>query len=524
MARGQAVRSTRGRATSKTNSVPAPIGGLNAVDSIAAMPVTDALILDNFFPQPTYVSLRNGYVNQSTGLPGWVESLFPYANNTGTEQLFAASGTSFYNCTTQGAVGAAVVTGLTNARWESINVGTPGGAFLYTANGVDSPRLYNGSTWTAITGVSTPAITGVTTTLLRNPEVWKNRVWFIENNSNRAWYLPVQSIGGVAHSLDLSTQFRLGGYLQAIMTFSVSSANSFDDYIGFLSSEGELAVYAGTDPDTAGAFTITGIYRLGKPLGRRCWFKYGADAVIICSDGFVSVTKLISVGIQQPQDAISYKILQLVNQDVQAYSTNFGWEGTVYPLGNKIIINVPENTNSRMHQYVQNTINSSWCTYGFISSPWNAATFCVLGDKLYYGGNTIVAQCDTGANDSSAQILGTMKPAFSYVGTDHQKRFTMVRPLIQTTGLVSPTLALNVDFQNTLPTGVPTFSTTQDSMWNVALWNVSFWSIGPIIQKDWQTVYGIGFSATVYMTLASTVSAVNVLSFDYVLEAGSGIL
>ena len=263
---------------------------------------------------------------------------------------------------------------------------------------------------------------------------------------------------------------------------------------------------------------------MGKPIGRRCWFKYGADAVIICSDGFVSVTALISVGVQQPKNAISYKILQLVNNDVQSYSANFGWMGVVYPLGNKVIINVPQNANSRSYQYVMNTINNNWCSFGLISSPWNAACFCVLGDKLYYGGNTIVAQADTGQSDAGTQILGTVKPAFSYIGTDRQKRFTMVRPMIQTTGQVTPALALNTDFSNVLPTGTPTFSTTANPMWNVALWNVSFWASGPLLQKDWQTIYGIGFAATVYLTLASTVSQVALLSLDYVYEQGSGIL
>jgi len=517
-------RPSLGRATAKTKSVPAPVGGLNAVDSIAAMPPTDAIICDNFFPTPTFLQLRNGYSSHSTGLPGWVETLMGYSSLTTSEKLFAISGTAVYDVTAGGAVGGAVVTGLTNARWEYVNVAPPGGASLYAANAVDPPLYYNGSTWTKVTGISTPAITGVTTTTLRNPAVWKSRLWFIQDGTNLAWYLPVQSIGGAATSFDLSTQFRLGGSLQSILTFSVSSATSFDDYIGFLSTEGELAVYQGTDPSVAADIGIVGVYRLGKPIGRRCWFKYGSDAIIICSDGFVSVTSLISVGIQQPKNSISYKIMQLVNNDVQAYSQNFGWQGVVFPLGNKIIINVPENTNSRYHQYVQNTINNSWCSYGLQTSPWNAATFCVLGDKLYFGGNTIVAQADVGPSDAGAQILGTVKPAFSYMGSDRQKRFTMVRPLVQTTGQVTPALALNVDFANVLPSGTPTFSTTANPMWNVALWNVSFWSSGPLLQKDWQTVYGIGFAGTIYLTLASTVSQVNLLSLDYVFEQGSGIL
>jgi hypothetical protein len=319
------------------------------------MPPTDAIVLDNWVPQTTYCSLRNGYSSWSTGYSNWVETLMGYSNLSTTEQLFAISGGSVYNATTQGAIGAAVVSGLSNSRWESVNVAVPGGAYLYAANASDKPLLYNGTTWTAIDGVSTPAITGVTTTTLRNPAVWKSRVWFVQNNTNLAWYLPVQSVGGAAASVDLSTIFTKGGSLQSILTFSVASATSFDDYIGFLSTEGQLAVYTGTDPATPGLFYIVGLYNTGKPIGRRCWFKYGADAVIIGADGFASVTNLISVGIQQPQGAISYKILSLVNADVAAYSANFGWEGVVHPFGNKVIINVPQNTNSRQHQYVMNT-------------------------------------------------------------------------------------------------------------------------------------------------------------------------
>src|SRR6185436_12620797 len=210
-------------------------------------------------------------------------------------------------------------------------------------------------------------ITGVTTTTLRNPAVWKTRLWWVQDHTTKAWYLPVQSIGGAATSFDLATVWNLGGYLQSIMTFSLSSATSFDDFIGFLSSEGQLAVYQGTNPASAATFTLQGVYNTGKPVGRRCWFKYGADAVIICSDGLVSVSKLISVGLLRSKDAISYKIMKLVQSDLQAYSSNFGWQGVVHPFGNKLIVNVPENTNSRYHQYVQNTTNGAsgaWATNG----------------------------------------------------------------------------------------------------------------------------------------------------------------
>jgi hypothetical protein len=516
----RAARQQIGQAIARTVSVPSPVGGLDAVSNIAAMPPENALILDNWFPQTTFCQLRNGYTSQSTGLPAWVETLMGYTGLTGTDKLFGISGTAVYDCTTVGAVGSAVVTSLTNARWEWVNVGIPGGAYLYAANGVDKPLLYSGSAWVKVDGSSTPAITGVTTTTLRNPAVWKNRVWFVQTNTTLAWYLPVQSVGGAASSFDLATQFTRGGNLSVIMTFSLSSANSFDDFIGFLSSEGELIVYQGTDPSTPGDFLMIGRYFCGRPIGRRCWFKYGADAVIICTDGLVSVTKLISVGIQQPQNAISYNIQRLINNDIQAYSQNFGWEAVVYPLGNKVILNVPQNTNSAQHQYVMNTINAAWCSYGLISSPWNAATFCVLGDNLYWGGNGVVQLADTGQSDGGAQILGTMQPAYSYVGTDRQKFFTQMRPLIQSNGTISPGLALNVDFQTVLPTTTPSFSGSVGSPWNTSPWNTSPWAAAATVQKDWQTVGGIGFSATCYLTIASNAATVNLLSLDYVYQTG----
>jgi hypothetical protein len=201
----------RRRAVSRSKSITAPIGGLNARDSLAAMPPQDAAILTNFFPTPTTVDLRKGYTQWSTGYPANVESLMPYITAT-TSKLFAASGTSFYDACATGAVGAAVVTGLTNARWQSANMATPAGQFFYAVNGVDKPRYYDNAAWVAVDAGTVPAITGVTTTKLVHVNVYKTRLYFVEVDSFRVWYLPVNSIGGAAASLDLGSIFKLGGY------------------------------------------------------------------------------------------------------------------------------------------------------------------------------------------------------------------------------------------------------------------------------------------------------------------------
>ena len=48
-----------------TTSVPAPIGGWNARDSLANMNPMDAIQLVNFYPTPTDVTMRKGWTQSS---------------------------------------------------------------------------------------------------------------------------------------------------------------------------------------------------------------------------------------------------------------------------------------------------------------------------------------------------------------------------------------------------------------------------------------------------------------------------
>lgn len=515
---GTKYRGPSRQQVSRTTTVKAPTGGLNAVDALAEMPPGDAIVLDNFFPQPSYVSLRNGMSLWSTGYPGWVETVMAYTGATGSK-LFGMSGTAVYDATAGGAIGGAVVTGLTNARWEYTNIATAGGQFLYAANAVDKPLLFNGTAWSKITATTTVSITGVTSTTLRNPIVWKNRLWFVQNGTLTAWYLPTGSIGGAAQRFDFTAIFRLGGQLQAITTASLTDGSTFDDYIAFITSEGEIALYRGTNPAVAGLFILTGMYRIGKPIGRRCCFKYGEDTVVLCADGVVSLTKAIAVGRTNSEETISYKILNLINQDVALYASNFGWQGIVYPLGNKILINVPQNTNALQHQYVMNTINYSWCRF----TNWNAATFETQANNLYFGGASYIALADTGLSDNGSAINATMKTAFNYFKTVQQKFVKMVRPLIQTEGNINPSIAMNMDFTDAPPTGSGTFVGTVGSAWDTSPWDTTPWAPGAFIQKDWKTVYGVGFTAALYIKIQAANINVNVQAIDYVWEPG-GIL
>lgn len=515
------------KSRSKSQSSAAPVGGLNARDAIALMPPSDAVTMTNFFPTPTTVDLRNGSRSFVTGLPADIESLMRYRSATATK-LFAASGTAFYDVTTAGVVGAAVVSGLANARWQTVNMGTPGGQFLYCVNGADSAQIYNGTAWQQVTAISTPiAITGVASNLLISANLYKNRLFFVEKESFRVWYLPVNSVGGAAASLDFSPLFKLGGYLMAMMTWTIDNANGIQEYAIFISSEGEMVMYNGTDPATAGNWTILGTFRIGRPVGRRCYAKVGSDVVVICADGFFPLSKALLTDRAQLSDAISNKIVNLVNQDVQSYFSNFGWEACLYPIGNKLIFNVPQQEGATQYQYVMNTLNGSWCKF----TAWNANCFAELNDVLYYGGNlgttansASVYIADDGYSDDGAYIFGDVKTAFKYYGAPGSlKRFTMARPVFYTAGTMNAALIIDVDFADNFPTASPTFSGSSGTLWNTSLWNTFLWASTSSIKKDWYGVTGIGYAGAMHMRIVNNKTPVQWQSYDVVYEVG-GIL
>ena len=70
------------RKVARYKTIPAPVGGWNARDALAAMSPLDAVTLDNFFPITSGVMLRKGYTQWATGLTTDVESLLPYTSGT----------------------------------------------------------------------------------------------------------------------------------------------------------------------------------------------------------------------------------------------------------------------------------------------------------------------------------------------------------------------------------------------------------------------------------------------------------
>jgi hypothetical protein len=510
------------RTTNNVASLPAPVGGWNARDALANMAPTDAVTLDNLFPGVSSVALRGGYANHATGMTGQVETLMTF-NGGATDKMFAIASGSVYDVTSAGAVGAPVVTGLTNSRWESANITTSGGSFMYMANGVDSPRLYNGSTWTTITGVSTPAITGVTTSTLHSPTLFKNRMWFLQQDTLKAWYLPTSSVGGAANVLDLSAVARLGGSLVAMATWTIDAGYGVDDNLVFVTDQGEIIVYRGTDPSSAATWALIGIWVVGAPVAdHRGLTKYGGDLLILTLDGLMPLASALQSSRLDPQVALSDKIQGAFAAATRTYKGNFGWAVLYNPLNNALIVNVPVGV-GQQQQFVMNNITKAWCRF----TGWPANSWTLLDSTPYFGGDGVVAKAwttESGANgyaDNGAAIATRALQAFNYFETRGVvKQFTRGRPTIYSNGTPAINIGINVDFQTADLVGPLSFSPTSYGLWDVGLWDQAIWGSDLVVSNNLVGLQGIGYCGAVNFNSSSKNLSLEWASTDIVYQLG----
>lgn len=504
----------RGRERGRPTSSPAPIGGWNAKDPIANMAETDALRLDNWFPEERQVRVRSGFAKHTelNDFTGDVESLMAWRGPS-TEKLFAAAGGSIYNVTTGGSV-TQDVTSLTSDRWQHVMFANSAGHFLYIVNGQDAPRYYNGTSW------STPTITGsgLTASNLINVNVYKRALYFIEKNSMRFWYFPVDTISGAITSFDIGPLCRDGGHLVAMGTWTIDGGDGIDDYAVFITSQGEVVIYQGTDPSNAAKWAHVGTYKLGAPIGNRCMMKLGSDLVIITKDGFIGLGNALPSARISDRAAYSDKISGILRETINAKHLNFGWQGIVYPESNMVVFNIPVSELVTSYQYVANTNTGAWCRFIGI----NAFCWETYNDGLYFGGSDYVYQAETGLNDDDQDITTDAETAFFYFSKRGiLKKPHMVQPVLSVDGTIDVSMIVNTDFAENIPDAAPSFTSTVGASWDDAEWDAASWAAGVEVNKAWQSVNGLGDCASVRMRTSSNNGSISWQALQWITEDGT---
>lgn len=494
----------------KTLPIPSPIGGWDAVSPLAAMKPEFAVTLQNWVPRPGWVELRGGYAawcQTLNGLTSPVQSLMVYRPSSGTERMFAALSTIIVEVTTNG-VPAVSRTGLSNARFQYINYTPAGGtSTLVICNGADSVLNFNGTVW------SVPAITGFTSANAIQVISHMRRLWFIEANTTKIWYMPVDALAGAATALDVGPFLTKGSYLNSAGVWTVDGGNGPQSLLVLYSNKGQAVIYSGQDPSNASTWTLVGVFNLATPIGRRCMMPMGSDLAIITYEGLIPISKALPFNpAAERAVAFTNRIQNAMNQAAQSYAVNFGWETQLFVAQTLMIMNVPTQENATQIQYVMNTITQAWCSF----TGWNANCFAIFNESLYFGdngGNVNLAY--VGRLDGSSSIQSLMQCAFNFFSSPGKtKHMSMLKPYFISDGVITPSLSINVDFGTNAPSSA-VINTISGSLWDVGLWDSATWSYTRIALGSWQSVAALGTALSVNMAVNYGVSGSTLQGYGF---------
>lgn len=499
----------------KIGTVPAPIGGLNARDSLANMPETDAVVLNNWWPQPYGCIVRKGYQKWASGLPGAAHTLAAWAGTDGTEKLLAWSVGGFYDVSVQGPVGAPLLTGLSNSYWPHVGYTNNAGSNLVAVNGVDDGILYNATgVHRLISGDGIVDYTwkGLDPKKATTVASHNHRLWVTEKGTALGWYLPTDVLWGELKSFDFGPLLFKGGYLEFIATWTLDDGNGAEDHLVAVSNTGLACVYGGSDPEVETAWSLVGVYNIGAPVnGRRSFAKVGGDLFVLTQQGIVSMTNmLVSTKVKDKQQGfVSDKIQFLISDYTTIWKDEVDWQLSYVPKINMLIVNVPKGPNVLNTQLVCNQITTSWASF----ENMDAANWTTYNNQPYFGdyggdiwvawtgGMDQVAIDGTGGNSVNAQA----QQAYSYLQHPGiQKQVSMFRPNFILAGHVNYNAAIEYDFK---PTGVETpggITGSPGAKWNSAVWGVDLWYGSGEGQRIWSQASGLGVAAAIAINLVAS--------------------
>lgn len=527
---GQSANARQRVAPQKQMSVktfPAPIAGWVLNENLSQANPLGARVLDNWFPTTTGIRVRGGRAKYATlSESGAVESMFVYKAGT-TEKFFAATDDSVFEITTvadKTVIPSAAISSQTSGYYSAQQFGTAGGDYLYICNGDDDPQLFNGSTWTAIDGASTPAITGVTTADLTQVWSYASRLFFIEKETMNAWYLPTDAIGGAANSFSLAGIMKLGGYLVFGARWSVDAGDGLDDKCVFVSSEGEVAVYTGTNPGSASDWLLEGLYQIGKPLGKNCTMRAGGDLLIATDLGLVPISAALNTDIAAlSMNAVSRQIQPEWEKAVNA-RRSLPWEVMKWPSNNMMVVSQPQLTNSLDDQcFVANLQTGAWSRF----FNWDTRCLALFDSRGYFGANDgCVYQMESGGTDDGDAYTCTVVWQFDHLSAPAAtKTANQARATFLSADPFTPRLSASVNYSVSLPAAPSAASTYTKAQWDVGLWDIAQWDGNTITTAitRWISIGQTGFvhAPQIQVTFGNAPTPdVSLVSFDMTYTSG----
>lgn len=510
----------------RSKRFPAPTKGWVPNQNPAMGAPLTAALMDNWFPEMTGCRVRAGSTLHAT-IGDSVETLFSY--RAGLQVFFAADEENIYDITTPAdpeVPPVPDVSGQTSGYYSAVPFTTAGGSFLYALNGTDDPQLFDGSTWIPINGVSVPPITGVTSSDLSQGWVYRNRLFFVEAGTMNVWYPAVGALGGALDNITMQGIYRRGGAVLFGATWSLDSGDGIDDKAVIVSTEGEVAVFEGSNPSgtTAAEWNLVGVYDCAKPLGKNAWQRVGGDLLILTEEGVVPLTAIIQ---KDPAALALSAVSRPIEPEWRREALNrraLPWEMVKWTERNMGVVNVPAvSATDDPYCYVVNLESGAWARY----TGWDTRCIHVFNENGYFGTNDgQIYLMESGGKDGDDPYECVLINHFDALGADGAyKSVQQIRASFIADRAFNPFLSASTDYEQQVTTSPSSIEEFTADVWDVGLWDVMLWdaSGAQIPISKWDSVGRSGFSIAwqVQVTSATTLALMaELISVDLTYEVG----
>lgn len=517
----------------KTMTMPAPVGGIDDTSSLAAMDAKFAVDMLNFFPDSSELRTRHGYQEWVTNLPENGKTIMVYHGSDGFDELFVVTDDGIYDMTASTDT-PVLAHALTEGRVNyTMFTNDAGATYLIGCNGVDDAFYYNGTAWASYVQDATPTVLGeidIDPATLKNVVLHMNRLWFITTDLD-AYYLDPFVISGVAQLFPLSAQFKRGGIVSDVFTWTVDNGVGIDDVLVFQNSQGEIIGYIGQDPTSSQGWSLKARFYIGRPLAvGRTNVPLNGDYLMMTEYGMVSLYAVVNgeyqVGVAE--NNISGRISKSLNRYIRERNFQPEWEVHSAPSMRYIVVNFPDQLNRPGEQYVMNSITGAWARFDLpmltMKEHSGGIFFTDQEGRVLRYGDVEVDNLDLDG-ENGVGISAGFQQAYSSLGSDGAtKHFKMMRPVFEADANPSANVGLSIDFS---PDGItsladPSGVSPEGSVWDVAVWDVSVWSIGRLSWLEWVGTLGVGYYASLIIRTKTSTSTAYIAN-TWVYEEGAGI-
>lgn len=484
----------------RTVTFPAPTRGIVQNENQTFMQPGGAIVQDNWAPTMRGVKLRGGYVRWCdlhaldatvppvpSELRNPVISAFEYIT-ANQQRMFAATAYTLYDVTAN--MPEVVQAGRTDGNYVASQLANAAGEWLIACNEVgDFPLRYGGASWVELDpGAGAPVdgagtITGPSGSPVEHglglSYVWKyrNRLFFIQADSMNAWYLGLDSVGGVLQQIPLAGAATRGGKLLFGAVWSLDAGDGTDDKCVFVTSLGEVLIFSGSNPAEATGWRQEGRYTLSRPLGMNAHITIGGDLIIMTTDGAVPLSQAITKEAGQLELAMLTRTIKPLWRDLVKTRRSLPWSVKMWSEYGAVFVAAPGGGPGDRLCLVGNNATAAWCRF----LGWDATCFLQVGDNLFFGTQDgIVMQADqTGYDDGNHEkipYVATLVGGWETFGTPshhvvwHQARAVFIASAGQP---FAPQISATQDYIVTLPAAPPPGvdpGSGIDDKWDVGKW------------------------------------------------------